>query len=140
MSTLANEDDEWLDRVRCGDFTTIPEHMTWLQSARLAHLLHCYRVSEAIGFGDLNFWADERAEEAAMTGEWRGGATDLLLCLGFEHRRFRHFGFEPAGDDRLFIDQLEQALRRKLLAVGEPERELLVAQFRANGLGKHGTR
>lgn len=117
----------WLAQVRRGVFEAIPEQMTWLQSARLCSLWHCYLVSDQLGLGELAFWANERADEAAAAGEWRGTAIELLLCLCFEHRRYRHFGFEPTGADRSLIDQLEALVRARLIELPAPERAKLAA-------------
>ena len=39
--------------------------------------------------------------------------TELRSCLFFEQRRFNHFGHEPLGADRIFINTLLQAIQRK---------------------------
>lgn len=122
----------WLDRVRAGDFSAMPEAFTWEDSAAFAHLLH-YDVSVALDLGDLAFWANERADEAAITGSWRGSAIELWLCIFYEHRRFRHFGFEPAGADRDLIARLWQQLRSQLQVIGDDERSTILAQIAASG-------
>jgi hypothetical protein len=40
--------------------------------------------------------------------------TELRSCLFFEQRRFNHFGHEPLGADRIFINTLLQAIQRKI--------------------------
>lgn len=40
--------------------------------------------------------------------------TDLRACLFFEQRRFRHFGEEPQGDDRVFVNALLDAIRQRV--------------------------
>lgn len=134
MSMLASEDDDWLDRVRGGDFATIPHGLTWLQSARLAHLLNGYETSRALGLGDLHVWANERAEEAARTGSWRGTAIELWLCLFYEHRRWRHFGEEPEGEERARIDRLSRQLRQRLGATDEQARGIILRHIADNAI------
>jgi hypothetical protein len=38
----------------------------------------------------------------------------LRCCLFFEQRRFNHFGDEPQGADRIFINALLDAIRTKI--------------------------
>jgi len=40
--------------------------------------------------------------------------TELRCCLFFEQRRFNHFGHEPLAADRMFINNLLEAIRRKV--------------------------
>jgi len=129
VSPLATEDGHWLDRVRVGDFAAIPHAPTWLQSARLAHLLNGYAASRALGLGDLHGWANERADEAARTGSWRGSAIELWLCLFYEHRRWRHFGEEPEGGERKLIARLERQLRSQIQVIGCEERATILVQI-----------
>lgn len=132
MSDDASDEAAWLDRVRAGEFSAMPEAFTWEDSAAFAHLLHGYDVSSALDLGELAFWANERAGEAAMTGAWRGSTVELWLGLFFEHRRFRHFGFEPAGADRKLIVRLWQQLRSQLQVIGDDERTTILAQIAAS--------
>ncbi|WP_199085491.1 hypothetical protein [Bosea sp. ASV33] len=132
MSPLAIEDDHWLDRVRGGDFAAIPHELTWLQSARLAHLLDGYDTSRALGLGDLHAWANERAEEAAQSGSWGGTAIELWLCLFYEHRRWRHFDCEPMGGERVRLDRLCRQLRQGLTVAGEHECIIILRQIAGN--------
>ncbi|MCU4181782.1 hypothetical protein [Bosea sp. BH3] len=132
MSPLASEDDDWLDRVRVGHFAAIPHAPTWLQSARLADLINGYAASRALGLGDLHGWANEREDEAARTGSWGGTALELWLCLFYEHRRWRHFGCEPEGQDRELAACLWRQLRGKLQTIGEEECAIILAQIAAS--------
>ena len=38
-------------------------------------------------------------------------ALTLWVALFGEHRRWRHFGYEPGGQDLLYLDSLCEALR-----------------------------
>ena len=53
--------------------------------------------------GDL---ANERLHEYRQTGHWRGSFEELRCCLFFEQRRWRHFGYEPEGEDLTAILEL----------------------------------
>lgn len=128
----AGNEAAWLDRVRAGDFSAMPEVFTWEGSGAFAHFLHGYDVSSALDLGELAFWANERADEAAMAGSWRGTAIELWLCLFYEHRRFRHFGFEPVAADRELIARLWHQLRDQLQVTGDDERATTLAQIAAS--------
>jgi hypothetical protein len=39
---------------------------------------------------------------------------ELRFCLFFEQRRFNHFGHEPVGADRIFINALLEAIQKKI--------------------------
>lgn len=132
MRDGAGNETAWLDRVRAGDFAAVPETLTWEESGAFVHLLHGYDVSLALDLGELAFWANARADEAAMTGSWRGTTIELWLCLFYEHRRFRHFGFEPVADDRALIVRLWQQLRSQLQVIGGEERATILAQIAAS--------
>lgn len=132
MSDSAGHEAAWLDRVRDGDFSAMPEAFSWEASGAFAHLLHGYDVSSALDLGELAFWANERADEAAMAGSWRGTAIELWLCLFYEHRRFRHFGFEPVAADRDLIARLWQQLRDQLQVIGDGEHATILAQIAAS--------
>ena len=53
--------------------------------------------------GDL---ANERLAEYGQSGGWRGSFEELMCCLFFEQRRWRHFGYDPTGKDLLAIQEL----------------------------------
>src|SRR5579863_7070052 len=44
--------------------------------------------------------------------------TELRFCLFFEQRRFNHYGHAPEGADRIFVNALLDAIRKKLLSSG----------------------
>lgn len=92
-------------------------------------MLHCWDVSSALGFGELAFWAEERADEAANAGDWHGSAIELWLSLCFEHRRFRHYGITPGDGDAILVNQLCRQLRDQLDRISEAERRTIVEQI-----------
>jgi len=108
----------WEELVRKGQFDVIPETFCWEKSAAFAHLIDGYAT-----MGDsLGSLANERLQAAEIKGVWRGTARELWLCLFFEHRRWRHFGESPSGNDLKLLDDLCIALRQQLLVAHENER------------------
>jgi hypothetical protein len=108
--------------IRMGQFAAISESFCWARSAVFAHLINGY----AIMGDDLGTLANERLQAAEMQGVWRGTARERWLCLFFEHRRWRHFGEYPKGNDLKLLDDLCRVLREQLLLVqGDERAELL---------------
>lgn len=108
----------WEELIRMGQFDAIPESFSWQASAEFAHLIDGYAI-----MGDaLGTLANEHLQAAERQGVWRGTARELWLCLFFEHRRWRHFGEYPKGNDLKLLDDLCRVLREQLLIVQEDER------------------
>jgi hypothetical protein len=108
----------WEKLLREGQFAAIPESFCWAKSAVFAHLIDGYA-----NMGDsLGALANERLQAAEMQGVWRGTTRELWLCLFFEHRRWRHFGEFPTGNDLKLLDDLCRVMREQLLIVQEDER------------------
>jgi hypothetical protein len=125
-------EEPWIERVRQGDFSAIPNPLTWEQTSTLSHLLHGYRTSLSLSLGELRVWANQRAREAARTGTWHGTALELWLCLFYERRRYRHMDEgEPEGRDLQLLNQLCQQLRCTLQTLSPEERVLILDQISA---------
>jgi hypothetical protein len=101
---------EWLERAGAGDFSSIPIPFDWQQSVGLAHLIDGYRI--AGGFEQCAAVSARVTETYSETGEWSANALDLWLTLFFEHRRWRHFGYSPDGDDRVPLDRCARRCER----------------------------
>lgn len=112
----------WVELVKIGQFDAIPASFSWQTSAEFAHLIDGY----AIMGDDLGTLANERLQAAEKQGVWRGTSRELWLCLFFEHRRWRHFGELPLGNDLKLLDDLCDALRQQLLLAHEDERAELL--------------
>ena len=71
---------------------------------------------EVIGQKDCGTLANRvKKEFSASTTSLQGlSLTQLRSCLFFEQRRFQHFGEEPVGDNRVFVNALLDAIRQKL--------------------------
>lgn len=54
--------------------------------------------------------ANSRSKEYHESGTWRGSFEDLRLCLFFEQRRWRHYGYGPEGSDLAAIQALYKAI------------------------------
>ncbi len=89
-----------------------------------------YAHAESYLRTDAGVLANERREEYARTGTWRGSFEELRVCLFFEARRYRHFGFDPTGDDLAAMEALARAIRAKPI-------ELLAAPRRAYWVVPH---
>ncbi|MGB6686543.1 MAG: DNA methyltransferase [Terracidiphilus sp.] len=63
---------------------------------------HCGREC-----GDL---ANERLQDYKETKKWKGSFQELRCCLFFEQRRWRHFGYDPEGEDLAAIFALFGAI------------------------------
>ncbi|WKW50808.1 hypothetical protein [Rhodomicrobium lacus] len=118
---------EWIRLVQKGDFTAIPKPFVWNDSIEFAHLINGYAAASEIGI-DLPDFANMKASAARATGSWDGTATELWLCLFYEHRRARHSGEpEECGEGANHLDPLCATLRSKLQDIGAQERGLLLA-------------
>jgi thiol-disulfide isomerase/thioredoxin len=66
--------------------------------------------------GDLRDFCPAVSAEARRTGVWHGTALELWVTLFGEHRRVRHGGIEPDGEERRRLDELCRTLRHRLIA------------------------
>ncbi len=119
----------WELHAREGRFEAIPTPFVWDASAMFAHLLNGYDI---LGMDALARLANQKCEAAEAGEGWDGSATDLWLCLFFEHRRWRHAGMEPEGRYLHALDNLCETLRQRLMALGEAERKSLLALLAAH--------
>jgi hypothetical protein len=110
-----SEGEAWLREVATGKWTAIPQDFSWKQSAGFAHLINGYELAPALGFGDAGDFANRRHDAAEQTGTWGGTAIELWICLFFEHRRYRHFGYDPEGRELEFLNALCQSTRVALI-------------------------
>lgn len=112
----------WVELIKIGQFDAIPASFSWQTSAEFAHLIDGYAI-----MGDaLGTLANEHLQAAERQGVWCGTSRELWLCLFFEHRRWRHFGELPSGNDLKILDDLCDALRQQLLLAHEDERAELL--------------
>ena len=122
-----------MQEVRKGNFGAIPTPLTWSDTAHLSHAFNGYNASLELGMDELSKWANQQRQTAHKSGVWNGTAVELWLCLFYEHRRYRHFGEgEPGGEDRIFLDQLCEILRNRLVAIGHREKRTLINLLRGS--------
>lgn len=114
----------WELQARDGHFEDIPASFKWDDSAAFAHLLNAYEIMGTEAVGEL---ANGKLNAAEAGNGWAGTATDLWMCLFFEHRRWRHAGIEPGNTALHTLDGLCQTLRQRLLALSLVERQTLLA-------------
>lgn len=100
----------WLNAIRNGDFTAIPEPCDWNTSADLAHLIDGYALLADARCEDPAEHAEEALAVARQTGRWPGDARDLWISLFLEHRRWRHA--EPTQPDEEHKDLLDTLVRQ----------------------------
>jgi hypothetical protein len=127
---MSNREAEpsWIERARRGDFAALPDSFTWDKTSEFAHLIHGYRISESLGLGPLQIWANQRINEARRSGQWTGTALELWLCLFYEHRRYRHMGEgDPEGDELSLLNQLCTQLRKKLQYLDVDEHTAIIS-------------
>lgn len=114
----------WEQQARNGRFEAIPEPFRWAESAEFAHFLNGYNVMPGDALGPF---ANQRNEQARLSGAWAGSAKELWLCLFYEHRRWRHFGTDPRTDDKALLSLLCEKLRQQLVGLDAAGRAELVA-------------
>jgi len=78
-----------------GDFSALPDHPNWDDLQVLALSINGYELSEALELGHCGDIANALAENYQSTGKWEGNSLELWLCLFFEQRRWRHYGYSP---------------------------------------------
>lgn len=107
--------ESWVEEAIKGTWTAIPEDFDWSQSAVFAHVINGYELAPALGLGDAGEFANRRVEAAERTEMWEGNALELWVCLFFEHRRARHSGYEPEGEQLRLLNALCRRLRAALI-------------------------
>ena len=119
----------WELQAHEGHFEAVPTPFVWADSATFAHLLNGYEI---MGPDALARLANQKCAAAEAGEGWDGSATNLWMCLFFEHRRWRHAGIDPEGRALHALDSLCEALRERLLAPGEAERKDLMLLLAAH--------
>ena len=85
----------------------------WKTIARFALTMNGYRV---IGDEEVGKLANRVKSDFEQNQRSLGGLTltEVRGCFFFEQRRFRHFGTEPEGADRIYINALLDEIRGKV--------------------------
>lgn len=91
----------------------IPAELEWARSSDIARSINGYELAPHLGLGDVGDFANSVAEQVRMGRPLPASLEELWLCLFFEHRRWHHFGYEPEGEDRRFLERLCRALARE---------------------------
>jgi hypothetical protein len=66
----------------------------------------------------------------------QGRSVAEAIRVFFEHRRWRHFGEPPEADDETLLDSLCEALRRRLTALQDNERAVILQHLARRGFGR----
>jgi len=99
-----------------GDFSELPAKPCWDDLQALALSINGYELAPILGLEDCGDLANDRRQQYQQTGKWEGDSIELWICLFFEQRRWRHFGYSPEDDQEAWpeILALYQALKAQL--------------------------
>ena len=92
-------------RLAAGEVGAIPVDLRWEQSATIAHAINDCDLAPLLGIDHVGDLANQRSFEPE-SDLYRGNLAELWLCLFFEHRRYRHFGYPPEGDMLCKLEKL----------------------------------
>jgi hypothetical protein len=117
--------ENWERKALKGDFSDVPLDLDWNRSATIAHFIDGYEIVGDAPSGLQEFVNRTRAV-ATSTGNWRGTARELWLCLYGEHRRARFFDDRPTGENLAVLNKLCATFAQSLHGLSADEcRELL---------------
>ena len=118
-----------ITKALAGNFSALPDDPDWDNLQVLALSINGYDLSEALGLEDSGELANARIEKYQSTGKWEGNSLELWICLFFEQRRWRHYGYSPEDDEDAWSEilALYKALKEQLqnADVDLPQKELL---------------
>jgi hypothetical protein len=120
ISTL----NDWIERVRAGDFQAIPTDLDFETSVVLAHQIDGYALTG--GVIECGEAARPVIDEIRSTRRSTATALDVWVSLFYAHRAHRHFGYPPSGDELVVMDNLARELRRCLVEADAKERSWLL--------------
>ncbi|MES2639728.1 MAG: DNA methyltransferase [Myxococcota bacterium] len=109
----------WIDALRRGDASGVPEHVSRDEGALLAHCINGYEVLQRRGV-DWGAFLEAQRAAYATTGTWPGDALDLWTTAFVTERAIRHGGYEPEGDALRELTALYDQLCAAIRAGGSP--------------------
>jgi hypothetical protein len=118
----------WERKALKGDFSDVPLDLSWDQSATIAHFIDGYQIAGDAP-SDLQDFVNEARAVAKATGNWRGTARDLWLCLYGEHRRARFFDDRPTGENLAILNKLCATFAQILHGLSSDECRDLIPLF-----------
>jgi hypothetical protein len=125
--TSSLNQDAWLDLVKAGDFSAIPNPFTWRQSLLFSQAIgNMYRHAKALGLPKPIDLYEERLEEAKREGRWRGTSVELWTVLWHSHRLTLIALGLPTCEDHPYLDQLCTQLRDQLQSVCPDQKAILM--------------
>ncbi|GEO17398.1 hypothetical protein [Microvirga aerophila] len=131
MDQTSSTDDAWLDQVKAGDFSAIPDPFTWDRALLLSQAIgNMYRHARAVGLTKPRDLYEERLEQAKRTGQWRGTTVELWVALWYAYHLVMMAVDLPAPEDEPYLDQLCTQLRDQLQAVPPHEKATLMTLIR----------
>jgi hypothetical protein len=93
--------DEWLEAMETKEMWICPPE----DAKNLDSIWHYALTVDGYEFTKEHFGrecgdiANERLQKYKETKKWDGSFQELRCCLFFEQRRWRHFGYDPEGED-----------------------------------------
>jgi hypothetical protein len=117
--------ERWLAAAKVGDFSTMPNPFTCDRSVKLAHIIDGYGV--AGGVEQCQEITNSAADNEPDPNDHAGSALTLWIALFGEHRAYRHSGYPPGPEARLYLDALCEELGRRLRDLNPAERQRLLA-------------
>jgi hypothetical protein len=127
MDYTSDSNNAWLDQVKAGDFSAIPNPFTWNQALLFSQAIgNMYRHAKAVGLPKPKDLYDERLAEAKRTNLWRGTTIELWVVLWYSYRLGMMALDLPAREESLYFDQLCTELRDQLQKVEPEERTVLI--------------
>ncbi len=125
LDEFDDTDEEWLADAKGGDFSTMPNPFTWDQSVKFAHIIDGYGVAGAVP--QCQKITNNAINRESDPNDPAASALTLWVALFGEHRAYRHSGYPPGREARLYLDALCEELGRRLRALNPAERQRLVA-------------
>jgi hypothetical protein len=123
----SSDDTTWLDQVKAGDFSAIPDPFMWDQALLFSQAIgNMYRHARAVGLPRPSDLYEERLEEAKRMRRWRGTTVELWVILWYSYRLGMMALDLPARGDEPYLDQLCIQLRRQLQNLSPDNRAILM--------------
>ena len=109
-------EQRWVEEVRVGRFSQVPERLDEDQASILAGMIDGYQLLGVRTIEEAAQHLEHEISRAEALGGWAGSATALWIVLFLEHRRRRmQDGFDLSAARVTLFQQLEQQLRRQLI-------------------------
>jgi hypothetical protein len=123
----------WIERVKVGDFSAIPERLDFVSSSAFAHLIDGYGLTG--GVSECAKVSRKVLESKKRGKRVRATALDLWIALFFAYRACRHCDDTPTGARLLFFNRLLAELRAALVALTPSQKVGILAAMTDRPIG-----